>query len=146
MSAGLTPDAVLAGGITLSLFFGAALWKLATMLAEIRAQIRNNGGSSIKDHVERIDKKLDRIETTTAEAATVAGLAISRAERAVDMVEQASHVATAERAKLAEQSAQNRSEIARTQGAVESLERTLALTVVTAKLPPRTPQPRKRAT
>lgn len=137
----VSSDALLTAAVTLSLAFGAGLWKLASMLAEIRAQIRNNGGSSIKDHVERIDKKLDNIENITAEAATVAGIAISRAEKAVAMVEAEAQSARDERAFAASEVVAVRAEVARAQGGIESLERTLALTVVTSK-----PIPRKRTT
>lgn len=46
----VSPDAVLASVTTATVVFGAALWKLATMLAEVRAQIRHNGGDSLKDN------------------------------------------------------------------------------------------------
>lgn len=45
----VSPDALLGVLATFSLAAAGALWKLATMLAEVRSQVRHNGGSSLKD-------------------------------------------------------------------------------------------------
>lgn len=45
----VSPDALLGVLATFSLAAATALWKLATMLAEVRGQVRHNGGSSLKD-------------------------------------------------------------------------------------------------
>lgn len=45
----ISPDALLGALITVGLAGLVAMWKLATMLAEVRAQVRHNGGSSLKD-------------------------------------------------------------------------------------------------
>ncbi len=45
----VSPDAVLGAVVTVGLVLMGALWKLATMLAEVRGQVRHNGGSSLKD-------------------------------------------------------------------------------------------------
>lgn len=49
----ISPDALFGGGVTMSLVVCGSLWKLATMLAEIRGQVRNNGGQSLKDTVDK---------------------------------------------------------------------------------------------
>ena len=45
----VSPDALLGALITIGLAFLMAMWKLATMLAEVRSQVRHNGGTSLKD-------------------------------------------------------------------------------------------------
>lgn len=57
MSSTFSPDAILSVMATFSLAAAAALWKLATMLAEVRGQVRHNGGSSMKDYAS--DAKTD---------------------------------------------------------------------------------------
>lgn len=45
----ISPDALLGALVTIGLAFLLAMWKLATMLAEVRSQVRHNGGDTLKD-------------------------------------------------------------------------------------------------
>lgn len=45
----VSPDAILGAIVTIGLVALGGFWKLATMLAEVRGQVRHNGGSSLKD-------------------------------------------------------------------------------------------------
>lgn len=46
----ISPDALLGALITVGLAGLVAMWKLATMLAEVRGQVRHNGGDTLKDN------------------------------------------------------------------------------------------------
>lgn len=63
----ISPDAVLAAFVALELALAGALWKLATMLAEIRSEVRHNGGGSLKDRIHAIGGSVDQIKVTLAE-------------------------------------------------------------------------------
>lgn len=66
---------VMAAGLT-----GSALWKLASMLAEVRTlvngELRHNGGESTKDYARR-----------AAEDASAARRGVDRAHRRIDQIE-----------------------------------------------------------
>ncbi|HUX68890.1 MAG TPA: hypothetical protein VMV41_00100 [Cellulomonadaceae bacterium] len=49
MTGHVSADTALTVFVSVAIFLGGALWKLATMLAEIRGQVRHNGGSTLKD-------------------------------------------------------------------------------------------------
>lgn len=73
----ISPDAVLSVTVPALLVFGGGIWKLATMLAEIRAQMRHGEGS-MKDYVRdtRDDAKAARVaaEYANDRAAKTEGL------------------------------------------------------------------------
>lgn len=83
----ISPDAILAGVITVGLAGLLALWKLATMLAEVRGQVRTNGGSTLKDNA-----LLAATESVAAREAAVIARELA-AKVAVDLVEFRSHQA-----------------------------------------------------
>lgn len=45
----VSPDAILGAIVTIGLAALLGFWKLATMLAEVRGQVRHNSGSTLKD-------------------------------------------------------------------------------------------------
>lgn len=45
----ISADAILGAIVTIGLAALLGFWKLATMLAEVRSQVRHNGGTSLKD-------------------------------------------------------------------------------------------------
>lgn len=65
----VSPDAVLSVGAAITLALAGALWKLATMLAEVRSEVRHNGGGSLKDNIHRIGAAVEQIKTSLTENA-----------------------------------------------------------------------------
>lgn len=63
----MSPDALLGAALAVLLALASALWKLASMLAEIRSEVRHNGGGSLKDKIHTIGGSVDQIKVTLAE-------------------------------------------------------------------------------
>jgi hypothetical protein len=61
--AAVSPDALLGAAVVLDVALMGALWKLATMIAEVRTEIRPNGNGSIKDKIVRIASTMDGIQS-----------------------------------------------------------------------------------
>jgi len=78
----ISPDAVLGAIITVGLVVMASLWKLATMLAEVRAQVRPNGGSSLNDNARIAASEAVRAREMAERVAS--DLAIFRGHQAED--------------------------------------------------------------
>lgn len=68
----ISPDAILGSITTATLVLGAGLWKLATMIAEVRGQVRHNGGSTLKDDARKGAQAAERAEVVADEARTQA--------------------------------------------------------------------------
>lgn len=68
----LSPDAILGAATVVTLAGAGALWKLATMLAEVRGQVRHNGGSTLKDDAQKAAQAAGRAEVIADEARTQA--------------------------------------------------------------------------
>jgi hypothetical protein len=77
-----SPDAVLGAVVTVGLFLLVALWKLATMLAEVRGQVRHNGGSSLKDDARTAAEEAVRAREMAERVAS--DLAVFRGHQADD--------------------------------------------------------------
>lgn len=97
----ISPDAALGVTVPTVLMLGGGIWKLATMLAEIRAQVRHGDGS-MKDYVRdtRDDAKAARVaaEYANERAAKTEGL-VARLDQRVeaDQARQAEFVAAVNR-------------------------------------------------
>jgi hypothetical protein len=68
--AAISPDALLGAAVVVALAISGALWKLATMIAEIRTEIRHNGGGSLKDHIHNIGRTVETIQGFVQDAKT----------------------------------------------------------------------------
>jgi predicted trehalose synthase len=66
----VSPDAALSVGSVVIIALAGALWKLSAMIAEVRAEVRHNGGGSLKDNIHRIGAAVDQIKTSLADNAT----------------------------------------------------------------------------
>lgn len=66
----ISPDALLAALVTVGLAGLAAMWKLATMLAEVRSQVRHNGGTSLKDDARTAAQEAIRARELAEKVAT----------------------------------------------------------------------------
>lgn len=64
LAATVSPDAALGAAVVLFLAVTGAFWKLATMLAEIRGEVRHNGGGSLKDRITTIGAAVDEIRAS----------------------------------------------------------------------------------
>lgn len=81
-AAAFSPDAVLGAVVTCTLFLLVALWKLATMLAEVRGQVRHNGGTSLKDDARTAAEEAIRAREMAERVAS--DLAVFRGHQADD--------------------------------------------------------------
>lgn len=89
----ISPDAIFGAVVTIGLAALLGFWKLATMLTEVRGQVRPNGGSTIRDNAEiaatEARKAREAAETAKALAERVAEeLVTERRHAAQDMAEQ----------------------------------------------------------
>jgi hypothetical protein len=116
-SSGISPDAILAALVLVGLAGIGALWKLATMLAEIRGQVRHNGGSTLKDDAAKAAGAAEEAARTATEAKAVVerievqiGEARGAAQQAAELAQQAARLAgvAATKAATAEQRAAER--------------------------------------
>ena len=87
----VSPDALLGAGVSLRRAGLAAFWKLATMLSDVRSQTRNNGGSTMRDAVDRLERKVDHVIDNQATQGERLAIVETRVEVAVLQAADAAH-------------------------------------------------------